>query len=223
VISLLPQLPSHLIAKYGYWAVAGSVGLENIGIPLPGETTLILASIFAGSTHELEIALVIAAAAAGSMIGSTFGFWIGREIGYPVLIRYGHYVRLTESKLKIGQYLFLRHGGKIVFFGRFLPVLRMLTAPLAGANCMGWGPFLLFNAAGSLLWSCFYGLGAYSLGKAASHLHLPLELGLTAALIAVLPGVALLLRRQEASLAQAAEQALPGPLRDRRRSRGGRP
>ncbi len=96
---------SHLLSVYGYWAIAGIVGLEGIGIPIPGETTLILAAVYAGSTHHLDIRLVIVAAAAGSIVGSIIGFWIGREIGYPLLLRYGHYVGLTESKIKIGQYL----------------------------------------------------------------------------------------------------------------------
>lgn len=213
---MLPA-PAHLISKYGYWAIAGIIGLENVGAPLPGETTLIVASIYAGSTHQLQLFMVIAAAAGGAMLGGVFGFWIGREIGYPALVRYGHYVRLTESKLKIGQYLFMRHGGKIVFFGRFLPLLRMFAAPLAGANCMPWGRFLLVNAAGTILWSCFYGVGAYYFGQALGGLEWPMEVGLTAVLLLVLAALTLLFRRHETALAEAAERALPGPLQDRRR------
>jgi len=208
---------SHLLSVYGYWAIAGIVGLEGIGIPIPGETTLILAAAYAGSTHHLDIRLVIAAAAAGSVVGSIIGFWIGREIGYPLLLRYGHYVGLTESKIKIGQYLFRRHGGKIVFFGRFVPLLRMLAALLAGANRMPWLPFLLFNTAGSILWTCVYGLGAYYLGEQAGRLEAPLEIGLAAVVLVIIFGGAILLRRREAQLAEAAERALPGPLQDLRR------
>ena len=211
--------PSHLLSVYGYWAIAGIVGLEGIGIPIPGETTLILAAVYAGSTHHLDIRLVIAAAAAGSMVGSIIGFWIGREIGYPILLRYGHYVRLTESKIKIGQYLFRRHGGKIVFFGRFVPLLRMLAALFAGANRMPWSRFLLFNTAGSILWTCVYGLGAYYLGEEASRLAAPFEIGLAVVVLVVMFGGAILLRRHEAQLTAAAERALPGPLQDLRRGR----
>ncbi len=205
---------SHLLSVYGYWAIAGIVGLEGIGIPIPGETTLILAAVYAGSTHHLDIRLVIVAAAAGSIVGSIIGFWIGREIGYPLLLRYGHYVGLTESKIKIGQYLFRSHGGKIVFFGRFVPLLRTLAALLAGANRMPWLPFLLFNTAGSILWTCVYGLGAYYLGEETSRLEAPLEIGLTVMVLVVIFGGAILLRRSEAQLAAAAERALPGPLQD---------
>ncbi|HXN44669.1 MAG TPA: DedA family protein [Xanthobacteraceae bacterium] len=210
---------SHLLSVYGYWAIAGIVGLEGIGIPIPGETTLILAAVYAGSTHHLDIRLVIAAAAAGSIVGSIIGFWIGREIGYPILLRYGHYVRLTESKIKIGQYLFRRHGGKIVFFGRFVPLLRMLAALFAGANRMPWSRFLLFNTAGSVLWTCVYGLGAYYLGQEASRLAAPFEIGLAVVVLVVIFGGAVLLRRHEAQLTAAAERALPGPLQDLRQGR----
>jgi len=214
---LLSVAPSHLLSVYGYWAIAGIVGLEGIGIPFPGEATLILAAVYAGSTHHLDIRLVIAAAAAGSIAGSIIGFWIGREIGYPLLLRYGHYVGLTESKIKIGQYLFRRHGGKIVFFGRFVPLLRMLAALLAGANRMSGPRFLLFNTAGSILWTCVYGLGAYYLGEQAGRLEAPLEIGLAVVVLVIIFGGAILLRRREAQLAEAAERALPGPRQNPRR------
>lgn len=118
-------------------------------LPLPGEATLIAAAVYAGKTHHLNIWGVIAAGAAGAILGDNIGFWVGREIGYRLLLRYGHYVYLTDARIKLGQYLFLRHGGKIVFFGRFVAMLRAFTALLAGANNMSWPRFLLFNAAGS--------------------------------------------------------------------------
>jgi membrane protein DedA with SNARE-associated domain len=211
--------PAYLLSVYGYWAIAAIVGLEGIGIPIPGETTLILAALYAGSTHQLDIGLVLAAAAAGSIIGSIIGFWIGREVGYPLLLRYGHYVGLTQSKIKIGQYLFRQHGGKIVFFGRFIPLLRMLAALLAGANCMSWPRFLLFNTAGSLLWTCGYGLGGYYFAEQMSRLATPLAVSLAAVLLLVILAAAILLRLREAELAEAAERAAPGPPQD---PRGGR-
>jgi membrane protein DedA with SNARE-associated domain len=216
-VGLLSSItPSHLLSVYGYWAIAAIVGLEGVGIPIPGETTLILAALYAGSTHNLDIAMVLLAAAAGSLIGSIIGFWIGREIGYPLLLRYGHYVGLTESKIKIGQYLFRQHGGKIVFFGRFIPLLRMLAPLLAGANCMSWPRFLLFNTVGSLLWTCAYGLAAYYFGEQMSRLAAPLAVGLALVLLVVILASAILLRRREAELAQAAESAAPGPPQDPR-------
>jgi membrane protein DedA with SNARE-associated domain len=118
----------HLIAPYGYWTVGGIIALESMGLPLPGEATLVAAAVYAATTHHLNIWLVIAAAATGAIVGDNIGYWIGREIGYPLLLRYGHYVYLTEARIKLGQYLFFRHGGKIVFFGRFVAVLRALAA-----------------------------------------------------------------------------------------------
>ncbi|HYA29752.1 MAG TPA: DedA family protein, partial [Acidobacteriota bacterium] len=158
---------SQLIATYGYWAIGGIVAFEGVGLPVPGETVLVAAAVYAGTTHDLEILLVIVAAAVGSILGSIAGFWIGWEGGYRLLLRYGHYIRLTESKIKLGQYLFLRHGGKIVFFARFVAVLRVFAAVLAGANRMSWSRFLLFNAAGGIIWATLYGAGAYYLGERA--------------------------------------------------------
>jgi membrane protein DedA with SNARE-associated domain len=205
---------THLLAVYGYWMVAGTIGLEGIGIPIPGETTLILAAVYAGSTHQLDISMVIAAAAAGSIIGNSLGFWIGRVLGYRALLRYGHHVRLTEGRIKLGQYLFQRHGGKIVFFGRFVPLLRMLAALLAGVNRMGWPPFVVFNVAGGILWACVYGLGGYYLGQGASRLAEPVEIGLGVGIVIVVALGAIFLHRHEARLVAEAHRALPGPLSD---------
>jgi membrane protein DedA with SNARE-associated domain len=132
---------SHLISAYGYWVVGGVVALESIGIPVPGETALVAAAIYAATTQELNIWLVIVAAACGAIFGDNIGMAIGREIGYRLLTRYGPRIGLSERRIKLGQYLFRRHGGKVVFFGRFVAVLRALAAFLAGANCMPWRRF----------------------------------------------------------------------------------
>jgi membrane protein DedA with SNARE-associated domain len=124
---------AHLIHAYGLLVVAGLIGLECVGIPFPGETVLIIASVDAGTKHDLNIASVILTAAAASIIGRMIGYVIGREFGYWVLLRYGGYLRITESRIKLGQYLFLRHGGKIILIAQFVPVLRSI-AGLAGAN-----------------------------------------------------------------------------------------
>ena len=108
----------HLLSTYGYWAVMLFVGIESIGIPFPGETMLIAASIYAGTTHDLNIAGVIAASSCGAILGDNIGFWIGREFGFALLMRFHDTLRLDERRLKLGQYLFLKHGGKVVFFGR---------------------------------------------------------------------------------------------------------
>src|SRR6266568_8926670 len=155
---------TQLLVTYGYWAVLLFVAIESTGIPFPGETMLLVAAIYAGATHRLSIVLVIGAAAAGAILGDNLGFWVGREGGYRLLRRYGHLIRLEERKLKLGQYLFMKHGGKVVFFGRFVAVLRAWAAFLAGTNRMPWPRFLFFNAAGGIVWATLYGLGGYLLG-----------------------------------------------------------
>jgi len=127
---------THLLNTYGYWAVLLFVAIESTGIPFPGETMLLVAAVYAGTTHHLAIPFVITAAAVGAILGDNLGFWVGREGGYRLLRRYGHVIRLDERKLKLGQYLFQKHGGKVVFFGRFVAVLRAWAAFLAGTNRM---------------------------------------------------------------------------------------
>src|ERR671925_1694627 len=101
----------HLLVAYGYWAVLLFVAIESTGIPFPGETMLLAAAVYAGTTHHLQIPLVIAAAAGGAILGDNLGFLIGREGGYRLLHRYGRYVPLDARRLKLGRYLFLRNGG----------------------------------------------------------------------------------------------------------------
>src|SRR6266852_2891662 len=154
----------YFLNTYGYWAVLLFIAIESIGIPFPGETMLLIAAIYAGTTHHLFIPLVIVSAACGAILGDNIGFWIGREGGYRLIHRYGRYIRLDERKLKLGFYLFRKHGGKVVFFGRFVAVLRAWAAFLAGTNRMPWPSFLLFNALGGITWATVYGLGGYFLG-----------------------------------------------------------
>jgi membrane protein DedA with SNARE-associated domain len=201
-----------LMSSYGYVAVGGVIALESMGIPLPGETMLIVAAVHAGTTHQLDIVLVIVAAAAGAIVGDNIGYWIGREAGYRLLLRYGRYVRLTESKLKLGLYLFHRYGGAIVFFGRFFAVLRALAALLAGASRMDWPRFLFFNAAGGIVWATLYGTAAFVFGNILHEVSRHLGLALAAAAAVIIIAGVIHLRRHEAQLIGEAERAYPGPL-----------
>ena len=124
----------HILSSYGYAAVFAIVMLESAGVPLPGETILVSAAVYAGSKHHLDIRYVIAAAACGAIVGDNIGFWVGREFAGSLLSRFGYLVGLDERKRKLGQYLFARHGGKIVFFGRFVALLRAFAA-LARMDC----------------------------------------------------------------------------------------
>jgi membrane protein DedA with SNARE-associated domain len=204
-----------LIADYGYGAVGGIIALESIGVPVPGETTLIAAALVAGTTHALDIWLVITAAAGGAIVGDNIGYCIGRWLGSWLLVRYGHYVRITEQRIKLGEYLFLRHGGKVVFFGRFVALFRALAAFLAGANRMPWSHFLFFNAAGGIVWAMNYGLGAYYLGEAATHLAEPAAIAIGVVALILIGIFVIFIHRHEAELKARAEQAFPGPIRIR--------
>lgn len=204
---------ANLVQTYGYWAVGGIVALESMGLPVPGETVLIGTAILTGSTDNLNIVALVAAAATGAIVGDNIGFWIGREAGFSLLVRYGPYIRITERKIKLGQYLFLRHGGKVVFFGRFIAILRALAAFLAGVNCMTWPRFLVFNAAGGIVWAAVYGFGGWYLGNEASKLAGPAAAILGTIALAFLTIGYLYLRKHTAQLEAQAEAALPGPIR----------
>jgi membrane protein DedA with SNARE-associated domain len=197
-----------VIASYGYMAIFGIIMLESAGIPLPGETILIAAAIYAGSQHALDIRLIIATAAAAAIIGDNIGYWLGARFGRKVLLRWGPLVGLDHRKLDLGEYLFLRHGGKIVFLARFVALLRVFAAVLAGANCFPPWRFLLFNVLGGITWATVFGTGGYLLGHAFDRVAGPLGwFGLVAA------GVGILLiwryyKHHEAQLLSDAERDL---------------
>jgi membrane protein DedA with SNARE-associated domain len=202
--------PTSLISSYGLWLIAGIIALECVGIPVPGETTLVAAAIYAGTTHHLSIAAVIGAAIAGAIVGNVIAFSIGRAYGYRLLRRYGRYIHLDETRIKIGEYLFLRHGGKVVFFARFVPVLRSVAALLAGANRMSWRSFMVANVTGAVVWVGIDCIGAYLLGEELTKLAAPVGIALGAIVVAIIVAGALFIARHEKELAVEAERALSG-------------
>jgi membrane protein DedA with SNARE-associated domain len=121
-----------LIHHYGAWVVFVLVFLESIGLPLPGEAILVSAAIFAGTTHNLSIGLVLLSAVLGAIFGSIIGFWIGDRYGYPLLLRYGSYVGLTETRIKIAQYLFRHQGMLVVLIARFVQCCAQSLASSRG-------------------------------------------------------------------------------------------
>src|SRR5579871_4426133 len=203
---------AHLIHDYGLAVVAAVIGFESIGLPFPGESVLILASIFAGSKHDLNIVAVILTAAIAAIIGQMIGYVIGREFGYWLLLRYGPYVRISEGRIKLGEYLFLRHGGKIVFIARFVPVLRSIAGILAGANRMPWRHFMVANIVGAFSWAGFFGFAAYLLGRQVERFAGPMVIVIGIAAVVVIVIGANFVSRHEAQLIAEAERALPGPL-----------
>lgn len=202
----------HLIAllhQYGYGLVALVIGLESMGLPVPGESLLVAAALYAATTHQLSIPLVVAAAATGAIVGDNLGYLIGRSVGYRLLKRYGGYVLLTPERLEVGRRLFARHGGKVVLFGRFVAVLRTLAALLAGANRMAWPHFLLANAIGGIGWASLYGFGAYALGNQIRRVQGPVGVIAGAIGVAAIALTILYARRQERRLTKEVEAAAP--------------
>jgi membrane protein DedA with SNARE-associated domain len=203
---------AHLIHDYGLLVVAGVIGLESIGVPVPGETALIIASVISGTKHELNIVSVILAASGAAIVGRMIGYLVGLKFGYWLLLRYGFYLRITEGRIKLGQYLFLRHGGKIIIIAQFVPVLRTIAGILAGANRMPWRQFLLSSIAGVLIWATFFGLAAYSLGRQVERLAGSMVIVVSIVALIVVLIAAAFVGRHEAQLVAKAERALPGPL-----------
>jgi membrane protein DedA with SNARE-associated domain len=156
-----------LVHHYGLIALFLVVMLESGGIPLPGETALVAAAIFA-SQGNLNIAEVIAVAAAGAIIGDNLGYWVGRTGGRKLIERLGPLRRWSERVLPWSERFFERHGAKTIFLARFFSVLRVTAAWLAGVSRMHWWTFFLWNAAGGICWAVLVGLVAYYAGHAAA-------------------------------------------------------
>jgi membrane protein DedA with SNARE-associated domain len=207
------SLIGHLLHSYGYLAVFVFIAVESLGLPLPGETTLTAAAIYAGSTHHLNISVVFLTAAAAAILGDNAGYWLGRSAGQQLVHRYGHLARLDATKMKAGRYLFARYGGTVVFAGRFVTALRTYTAFFAGLNQMRWPRFTVFNATGGVTWSAVYAFGAFALGTAATSTGQAIALaglGLSAMLTAA--GI-VLARRWMRRLEHQAQAAYPDPDR----------
>jgi membrane protein DedA with SNARE-associated domain len=198
--------PGPLIQAYGLWVLFGFVFLESTGIPLPGETALIAAAVYAGATHAFPLWMVIAIAFAAAVAGDTMGYAIGRRLGGTFLSRHGRWVGITERRLRIGDYLFHCHGGKIVFMGRFVALLRVLAALLAGAHRMSWPRFAIANAAGGLCWAALFAGAAYAFGDRVRQVERPAAFALLALVALLLAAAFLIARRWEESLAERAER-----------------
>jgi membrane protein DedA with SNARE-associated domain len=146
-----------------------AIMLESFGLPLPGETALIAFGVLAGQGHY-SVLTVIAVAAAAAIIGDNLGYWlIGRLGGRALLLRWRWLARYANRYLPRAERLMKRHGGKTVFFGRFVSILRYTVAWVAGLSRMPWWRFLFWNAAGGIVWAVAVGLLAYYAGKAVAN------------------------------------------------------
>lgn len=160
---------THLLISYGLVMLFVLVAVESAGVPLPGETALIAAAILATpQQHHYSIVTVIVVAACAAIVGDNVGYWIGRTGGRALLERWGPIRRYAHRVLPPGERFFKKHGGKTVFIGRFVAVLRVTAAWLAGITHMSWWRFFLWNAAGGIAWATGVGLLAYYFGKAAA-------------------------------------------------------
>lgn len=188
-VPLLIQALAPVIHKYGYVAVFGLLMLEDLGMPVPGETVLIAAAFYAG-LHQLNIALVIIAAILGAIIGDNIGFAIGEYGGHPLVLRFGTYVFITPKRLHAMEHFFSRYGAKVVVVARFVEGLRQLNGLLAGLSQMRWPTFLIYNGIGATLWVGTWAAVGY-IGGAHIGVFLRLQGYLTAAALAAVVGYAL--------------------------------
>jgi membrane protein DedA with SNARE-associated domain len=150
--------------RYGYLAVAGVVLIEDFGVPVPGETILILGAVYAG-TGRLNVVLVAVLGFCGAVAGDNIGFALGHFGGRRLVERYGRYVFLTPERLKKATAFFERHGGKIIVIARFIEGLRQANGIIAGTTGMHWARFLLFNAIGAALWVAVWTCVGYFSGS----------------------------------------------------------
>lgn len=140
------------VRQWGYLAVFFGIMLENAGIPVPGETIIILASVLAGQ-GVLRVELVYPAVVLGAIIGDNIGYWLGMAGGRPLLLKLGRMWRIPEEKILNAEAEFLKHSNWAVFFGRFVALLRIFAGPLAGMIRMPWPRFFFFNATGAMVWA----------------------------------------------------------------------
>ena len=161
------DLLQELARLYGYWAVFIGIAIENMGIPLPGETIVIVGGFLAGS-GELNYWWVLGSAIAGAVLGDNFGYWVGRFGGWQLLIKIGRIFRLQEQQLEQARERYSKNAVQAVFFGRFVTLLRIFAGPLAGITQMPYKQFLLCNFGGAAVWATTIVSIAFFLGKAVS-------------------------------------------------------
>jgi len=153
------------VASYGYWAVAIALLCENAGLPVPGETTLLLASFLAYSEHRLQFGWILAVATCSATLGDNVGYAIGHYGGRPFFDRYQRFFRISPHTLARGQQMFERYGAATVFFARFIFGLRVFAGPLAGVLRMRWRTFFFYNSLGAVVWVTCIASAGYLFGR----------------------------------------------------------
>jgi membrane protein DedA with SNARE-associated domain len=159
------EMLRNYLAHWGYWAVGAALLLENAGLPVPGETILLLASFLAYSEHKLALPWIIVVGVCAATLGDNLGFAIGSYGGRPLLERYQKVLRIRPSVIARGEELFARYGAATIFVARFIAGLRIIAGPLAGVLRMPWRKFLVFNLLGAVLWVSVIASVGYLFGK----------------------------------------------------------
>jgi membrane protein DedA with SNARE-associated domain len=162
--SILDLLRSAVV-HYGYWAVGVALLLENAGVPVPGETILLLASFLAYSQHELQLSWIIVVATIAATLGDNLGFAFGYYGGRALLARYQSLFRIQNTTLKRGESLFAKYGPATIFFARFVFGMRIIAGPMAGVLRMPWRKFLIFNFLGATAWVSVISAAGYLFGR----------------------------------------------------------
>ncbi len=171
---LLDLLRGALVA-YGYWALAITLLLENAGLPVPGETILLLASFLAYSEQSLQLGWIIVIGTVAATLGDNLGFALGYYGGRRLLERYESFFRIQQKTIKRGEDLFARYGTVTIFFARFVFGMRIIAGPMAGALRMQWTKFLTFNFLGAAVWVSAISIVGYLFGRHWERLALDLK------------------------------------------------
>jgi membrane protein DedA with SNARE-associated domain len=153
------------LVHYGYWAVAAALLLENAGLPLPGETVLLLASLLAYTEQDLQLGWIVVVGTAAATAGDNLGYAIGHYGGRPLLERYRYIFHVDDVAVERGEKLFDRYGALTILFARFVFGLRVLAGPMAGVLRMPWKRFAVFNLLGAALWVTVISFAGYSFGR----------------------------------------------------------
>jgi membrane-associated protein len=186
----------HAVVEWGYWAVAAALLVENAGIPVPGETILLLASFLAYSEHDLRLSWIIAVGTIAATLGDNLGFALGNYGGRRLLARYQSIFRIQRSTIEQGERLFARYGPATVFFARFVFGMRIIAGPLAGVLRMPWKRFIVFNFVGAAVWVGAISSVGYFFGRHWARLESSMKrLDMTVAILLVLLAVFLWWRR----------------------------
>lgn len=156
-----------IISQYGLVAIFILVCLESVGLPLPGETVIVLAASIAGTGH-LNVYSIAIVAFSAAVIGDNIGYLIGRRFGHPVIVRYGYRLGITHDRLSSAEALMRKRGWAIVIVARFIIFLRQLNGLVAGITEMHWITFLFANMIGAALWVGLWSVLAYKLGKSVT-------------------------------------------------------